>query len=337
MGRSFFDKTTMDVSYKFIQVGGNPFHALAVAFIDHFKSTGYVANAAVKKIYECFNLLYPNYITYHAVQTKPSERLKMLVNSSRRSEVVGCMANVFEEIIWDEIKANLSNYRDTLEHIDNNISIDHIRTSKYFNTILRRALDSALGITLVLSILEPGKEIRQLVHYQTEPSATSKIELSLQVQGKFYFPKVKYAADYPDVGHLAIKLPVPQTNHQPTDSIEQQITMINRDNQRLLGVYKQWRQNLLTMTQANELTLANLIDLYIKFLPLKKESCVSNPTEFFSKLTKECYFPLPLHCSDYRVRQLVSALASWISLELIDADLLLEDINPSAPIHSKCS
>lgn len=335
MGRSFFDKTTLEVSDKFIQVGGDPFYALAVAFIDHFKSTGYVANAAVKKIYDHFNLLYPNYIAYHAVQTKSSERLKMLVNSSRRSEVVGCMANVFKELIRDEIRDNLLNYRDILENMDSNTSLDHllIKTNKYFNTILRRALDSALGITLVLSIFEPGKEIRKLEHYQTESSSAPKIELSLQVQGDYYFPKVKYAADY---AH-PVKPPLPQTNHQPTDSIEQQITLVNRDNQRLLGIYKQWRQNLLTMTQASELTIANLIDLYIKFLPLKKESCVSNPVEFFSKLTKECYFPLPLQCLDYRARLLTSALASWISLELIDADLLLEHIKPTTSIHSKCS
>lgn len=343
-GTSFFerslasiDKKTAESGSKLIPIGGEVFHALAVAFLDTWKSISYAQAPAVQIIYKQFQIYFPNYISpYQAPLTKPVERMRMLMNSARRSEVVDCLAYILRQILINEVYAHPLNYREIFDGLDANTSKNYLRQpdTKLANTVLR-ALVIALDVTLVLLFLEPGKELRKRVVYETKTNSSPKMELTLQVQDDNYFPKVKYPSDFAYVGQLATKSHPPAQVHQQTETIAEYLTVINEDNQRLLSLYKQWRHNLLTMTQAGELTRLVLIALFIKFLP-SETGTITDPEKFFFKLSKESSMPLAFNRSD-KTTMLIMALASWISVGLIDPDTLSDNINPSSTINGKCS
>ncbi|KTD44920.1 hypothetical protein [Legionella quateirensis] len=330
VGNSFFDRAPAKHDKKqassedtFINVGGKQFQALAVAFIDYFKHSTRVNDYTLKKILERFYAHYPKFISNQAY-LNPTDRMGILINSARKSEVVECLAYVLHQITIDEVYAHPLNYREAFDGLD-------VHTSKAFlrqpgttvpSSVLR-ALSQALGITIVLFFTEHGKELRLRTIYSNGAPNMFKVELFLQVNEGNYFPRVKNEADYAYVGQLAIKPPEPVVNDERNKgTIAEMLDQIKTDNKQILRTYNQWRQNLLM----EGLTREDLITLYIKFLPLQS-SIIPDPKLFFSKLTApegKVVKVEEISNEQYVNEELAGTLAEWISINQVDPDLLLD-------------
>lgn len=336
---NFFDRApalkerkTANASHTFINVGKEQFHVAAVALIDGVKHTPRVNDAVLKKILERFYSSFPKYIAHQAYLT-PNERMSMLINSGRKSEVVACMAYVLRQLVVDEIYANPLKYRDAFDDLNKDTSKGFLRQSDslLFASVFARALSQVLNATLSLSFVEHGKELRQHVTYGNDSANASKFELFLQVQGNDYYPAVKSESDYAFVGQLAVKQPQPvELTMQENDTIADMLDLIVTDNQRLLRVYSQWRQNILTMVQADNVSSADLINVYIKNLPYNPDG--AETSRLFAKISKTEARPVTpglLNKSKQINELLASTLAGWISTEQVDPDVLFEQIEKS--------
>ena len=319
----------------FINVGGKkPFHALAVAFIDAVKRAPRVNDATLKTVLERFFAYYPKFKSPQPYLT-PAEHMEFLINGPRKSEIVECKAFVLRQLAIDEIYANPLNYKEVFDGLNPITSRGYLRDPSILMPVsVLRALTQSLAITLTLSHVEHGKELRMKETYTNSSVSTPKLELALQVQGEHCFPGVKNKADFAYVGQLAINPPQPVENEaEKAGTIADMVALIAEDNKRLLQSYLQWRKNLLTMIDDNKLTTANLVDSYIKFLP-EKNNMGFSLAAFFSKLTQSTAMPVatdvPVNSNKQMNGLLVGSLASWISMDIIDADHLFEHLEHSA-------
>lgn len=314
--------------YSFISVGGEQFHALAVAFIDSFKNSTRVDEPSLKKVLERFFSYYPKFISTQPYLT-PADRMTMLINNSRKSEIVECMAYVLRQLTVDEVLDNPLNYREVFKGLNPETSRDYLRQP---NTVLPSraltALTQVLAMTITLSFTEHGKELRRREIHNNSIFNSSKFDVTLQVQGNQYFPKVKNKTDFAYVGQLAVSSP------KPVDVLSNQISdiadildQIATDNHRLKMSYEQSRKTLLSMISAGELTRENLIALFIEFLPQSNASLTSK-AQFFSELEHLERQPVVAEQSGGSEQQetklLADTLAGWISAGQVDENQFFE-------------
>ncbi|HAT8179765.1 TPA: hypothetical protein JA361_09940 [Legionella pneumophila] len=335
MPRARFFKTennSSQVQHSFINVGGEQFHAAAVALIDYFKRSPRINDDTLKKILERFYFHFPKYIPSQPYLT-PSERMNMLINGTRKSEIVECFAYVLRQLTIDEIYAKPLNYREIFGEFDRNTPKSFLREpSTSLPASALRALSHAIGINITLSVVEYGKELRRREVYPGDTLNSAKSGITIQVQqNNKYFPAVKNKTDFVYVGQLAVSAPKPveSSNVSGKDTIADVVDLIASDNKKLFQVYKQWHQNLLTMIQLGEITTPRMINLYIKFLPSEK-GLVIDSTEFFSRLSEDSNKPVtPYYSGENKdgINQLLaSALAGWISTRQVDVDQLFDHL-----------
>lgn len=317
--------------YSCIPVGGEQFHALAVALIDCFKNATRINEASVKKILERLYSYYPKLVSTQPYLT-PADRMGLLVNSSRKSEVVECLAYVLRQLVVDELYANPLNYREAFAGLSCDTLSSYLRQS---NTILPvsalRALTEVLGMNITLIFTEHGKELRGREIYSSSLTNVPKFEVSIQVQGNEYFPLVKNKADFVYVGQLAITplKPIDNVINQ-TSTIAEVLELIKSDNKHIKHAYDQTRKSLMSMVDTGELTKEKLITYYIEFLPQNYMAHIST-TAFFAGLEQLDKYPVVVPNSKDSKHQvaklLVDALAGWISTKQLDADQLFDRID----------
>ena len=334
--KSFFSQTPLSQvkeqvpEYTFIPVGGEQFHALSVALIDGFKSFPHANEAFLKKVLERFFAYYPKFIPTQQYLT-PADRMGLLVNSSRKSEIVECMAYVLRQLVVDEIYANPLNYRQAFDGLSSQTPKDYLRQ---MNTVLPAnclsALAKALGIKLSLSFTEHGKELRDRKIYNYSLANSPEFKMVIQIQDADYFPGVKNKADFAYVGQLAVSplKPSDAVSHQ-TGTVAEILELIATDNKRLLVSYDQRRKTLMSMVAAGELTKEPLIILYIEFLP-KNHASLNSTSHFFSGLEHVKRKPVvadPVGSGSQLIELLAKTLAGWMSVGEANAEKLFERID----------
>ncbi|WP_241480564.1 hypothetical protein [Legionella norrlandica] len=295
----FFKTKTEDhkseIQHSFIGIGGEQFHALAVALVDYLNSSPRIKDVTLKKILERFYFHYPKYISNQPYIT-PSERMTMLIKGERKSEIVECFAYVLRQLTVDEIYANPLNYREAFNGLDRDTPKSFLRQPSIVLPVSAlRALAQATGINITVSFVEHGKELRKREIYSDDVVTTLKPGITIQIQHDNYFPAVrtKNKTDFAYVGQLAVSPPKPVESTSPNanGTIADMVDLIATDNKKLLQTYKQWVQNLSTMLQLGEITREKLISLYTKFLPSTNGSIV-DLTKFFSDLAGVCDKPI---------------------------------------------
>ncbi|HCE5437068.1 TPA: hypothetical protein NHI29_002311 [Legionella pneumophila] len=335
MPRARFFKAETNSSHvqqSFINVGGEQFHAAAVALIDYFKRSPRINDDTLKKILERFYFHFPKYIPSQPYLT-PSERMSMLINGVRKSEIVECFSYVLRQLAIDEIYAKPLNYRDIFAEFERDTPKSLLRQpSTPLPASALRALSHVISTNITLSVVENGKELRKREVYVGDNLNSAKPGITIQVQqNNKYFPAVKNKADFVYVGQLAVSPPKPveSSNTSGKDTIADMVDLIASDNKKLLQTYKQWHQNFLTMLKLGEITTQRMINLYIKFLPSEKGLFVDS-TEFFSRLSEDSDKPvIPDYSGENKdgVNQLLaSALAGWISARQVDVDQLFDHL-----------
>ncbi|AWN72819.1 hypothetical protein LEAN103870_09195 [Legionella anisa] len=155
--------------FSFINVGNEQFHAVAVALIDSLQSSNQRGNdATLKKILERFYQHFPKYISNQPYLTLP-ERMGILLNNSRKSELVECMAYVLRQLAVDELYTHPLKYIEVFDGLSAETPKSYLRDPEVkLPPSALNALAQTLGITVTLSFKELGKELRKREIYDGE-------------------------------------------------------------------------------------------------------------------------------------------------------------------------
>ncbi|WP_196398910.1 transposase [Legionella saoudiensis] len=118
--------------YEYINVGGEQFHAVAVALIDYLQNNLPINDAAIKKILSRFYQYFPQHVTNDAYLTTPKERMSRLLSNSRKSELVECMAYVLRQLTVDKLFEDHLNliYRDVFANLPPDTAKSYLRDMK---------------------------------------------------------------------------------------------------------------------------------------------------------------------------------------------------------------
>lgn len=332
----FFNKTQSTTTGRstFIRVGGEQFHAVAVALIDccfaltdGFKHALRVNEITLKKILERFFSYYPKFASNQPYLTV-SDRMGILLNNSRKSEIVDCLAYVLRQLTIDEIYASCKDYPEVFAPLNAQTPQSYLRRpNTHLPTSALNALSQTLGITINVLVTELGKELPKRETYQSTTFQSPRFNLVLQVQGEQYFPAVQNEKYFSYVGQLAITATKPAELHSSNETVARMIDQIDEVNKERLATFEQHRRVLGTMVDAGELTNKQLMYLYIKFLP-KNNNSLFGHTQFYHGLEK---LPAKLINNEQKptseqqqTQQLVDTLAAWLTAKLVDADSLFE-------------
>ncbi len=314
-------------NYEIINVGGEQFHAAAVALIDYMQNGLAINDSTVKKILGRFYEYFPQYTNNDAYLTTPKERLSRLLQTSRKSELVECMAYVLRQLTVDEIMANPLNlnYRAIFADFNQETSVKDLRDPKtQLPVIALKALQSVLELPITLSFKELGKELRK----QENLGQPGQHGLVIQVQGDKYFPAVNHKADFAYVGQLAVTVK-PVVSDEQENTIKQILAEIHAADQEILRAYEQQQNTILSMVAAGELSYAQLRDYYIELLPYQ-----DNNAGYIRQLQQAAHPILvgaPESAGKNTVEERARALASWIVADAIKADALFDRIDNTIP------
>ncbi|MBA2648318.1 MAG: hypothetical protein H0U75_01760 [Legionella sp.] len=316
----------------FIYVGGEQFHALAVALIDKLKKPTSQHNELIKRIVDSYLLNNPKALTIQAYVT-PTERMTMLINSTRMTQLVEGMAFVLRQIALDEIFAHPTLYPEVFIDVDPNTPKSTLRQQDIpLHSKALGALATALGIELTLSYTEHGKELRKLEIYELiaqkkEPG----LKLALQIQNDQYFPKVINKTAFAYVGQKSntLKLNALTNENKIEDTVKSCLDDIGLENKRLALAFNQTSKTLNSMVSAKEISKNDLVACFIKFLP---QNSVTKPGEvYLANFKEQNKRPAKLTLTENHEHQemglLISSLSIWVSTGQVESDALFDHID----------
>ncbi|WP_207387339.1 hypothetical protein [Legionella rowbothamii] len=315
--------------YECINVGGEQFHAVAVALIDYLQNNSPINDAVLKKVLGRFYQYFPQHAVNDAYLT-PKERMGRLLSNSRKSELVESMAYVLRQLTVDKLYEDHLNlvYRDVFAKVPKDTAKSYLRDMKtVMPPVALKALEDSLNIAITLSFKEPDHELRRRdgVVDNDQPA------LRLQVQGDKYYPEVKRKADFTFVGQLAISTKPMLMPNEQEGKMNDIITAISAENRELLHAYEQQRNAFLSMVAAGELSSTQLRDLYISFLPEQEYNA-----GFITRLEQDAH-PIiataPVSSEKRMVQLLTNALASWVIVGAVDKEELFDRIE-NTPVNA---
>ncbi len=322
-GRFFQSSShTQDVRPTFIHVGGEQFHAAAVALIDCLRIAS-VQDGILKKIVTSYYQYFPQAIPIEPYLVTIKERMSRLLNNPRKSELVECMAYVLRQLTVDELYRHYLKleYRPIFRELNEKTSANYLRDPQTRLPVSAlEALSHALGLPITLSFKELGKELRRCD--QTQDSLSPG--LLIQIQNGCYYPAVKHPGEFLHVGQLKVVIKPTHITSNQEENLKSILDLIKADNHSLLHSYEQQRHKILCMLGANELTHTQLVDLYCSLLPDK-----TNNSEFVMELT-QLEHPSIAATPASLDQALASALASWISAGLITQEQLFDSADNPA-------
>jgi hypothetical protein len=320
--------------YSVINVGAKQFNAAATALIDYLHNPQHGNDAFLKKILDCFYESFPKYAN-HQSDLNASERMKILIDNHRKSELVECMADVLHYLTVVELFKKPLKYREVWAQFNAKTPKSHLYDPQTkLPTSALKALAHALEINIILSYKEDGKVLRKCKKYIGGVSATqANAHLMIQVQGDQYFPMVQHKKDFVYVGRLAISPLKPENRHEEEGTLADIFSSIDQDNTQLLQAYEQWRKTILSMYQANkEITYTQLRDLFITHYPVEEADSLSLPDLASSK--RKPVIANTLTDEEYLVELFANYLAGWIVTKKAP-DNLFDGIEKQKPVEKQ--
>ena len=311
-----------------INVGMDSFHALAFAVIDNQKNDVILPKLALEEV---LSKLFKHYESYKIIQSylTPLERLRIILNSPKKSELVTCFAFALKQIAVDEILKNPVVYKDSFSGFTSDTLEAHLRNE---NTVLPssalNALATALNIKIVLSFRDDEKKLREREIYPK--ASTSNFELELDVKEGEFAPAVKNKNDMMMyVGKSPLPVPKPKI-FVGNQTLAPQFALIDQDNQIIWKDYKHNISIINGLIVDKKLTTAQLIDLYTKFLPSSTELVL------FNRLEKEFKEKEATNEPDYsgNMMMLVKGLARGLSANHINSDKFFEPFEDHDQHHT---
>jgi hypothetical protein len=313
-------------SYGYIDVGNELFHALATAFIDGMASGQKISEATLKTILDRWSSYFPNF-KLNQSYLNAQERMALLLNSARKSDLVVGLAYIFRQLAVDEVYRKPLAYQGVFNGLDSETPKAYLRCA---DTVLPKeiipALAQVLQIKINLSFKEPGKELGSRQIFGDDKS----FMVDLQVQGGYYFPRVRNKSDFKYTGQVATPSMRP-VEPVSTGTLEDIIGLIARDRSVKMNSYEQYHKILAAMVLDGDLTKVILIDLYSKFLPCRSSldghSGVLHEERQKTVVGGELIGGADRYVSDL----LVSSLSWFLATEQVQPDPFFEAVEIAAP------
>lgn len=306
----------------FINVGGEQFHAAAVALIGELHHNLNLKDDILKKIIANYFHYFPQALPDEAYLTTPRERIRRLLNNPRTSELVERIAYVLRQLAVDELYTNPLNldYREIFLSLKKDTPLNYLRDVRTSLPLsIFNALAQALNISIILSFKELGKELRKCEQMGDSNCAVS---LLIQVQDQQYYPAVKQKNEFTHVGKLKIAItPIKQAAEKQGD-LEDIFNLITEANESLLHVFKQQRHKILCMVNANELSREQLIELYCSLLPEQTRN--ADFLIHLAQIKNPVIAGTPVDLEQETIKSLADAFASWIATGAITQEQLFE-------------
>lgn len=299
---------------RFEDVGGDQFRAAAVAVINYFRTRGNTKKNNDSSLNTILEALFRQYPLYK--QTLPPymtnvDRMDFLTQKKSIAKLVDNLAHVLQILAVDELLANPTEYKEVLLALPKEEDLRSVGNIAFHYSIFK-ALARAIKIQISLSFQAPQIDLRKKVIF----GESDKDGLELQVQGNYYFPKIRGDATYANQSLSSIK-PI------ASGEIAHAQALIARDNQQLKTQFGYWTYNLSAMITANELNYEQLRSGYIRFLPSSN----------FSSRLGELVKPEPVtfkNPAEYKTQLLIQTLAELFANKQIDPDSFFDFIEHKA-------
>lgn len=311
--------------YEVINVGGEQFHAAAVALIDSLRCHAPISVGAVKRLVDNFSKYFPqSFLNVEDSLTPPKENLGRLLRI-RTPELVERMAYVLRQMAIDEVYANYLEltYRPIFSAVAGQIPTPDLRDpNTSLPSCVLTALDKVLGVPITLSFKETDKCLRKQetsMHEQHDGGFT------IQVQGNLYHPVVRRKEDYGQIGRLTIAINPEQQPAEPNRTMADMFTGIDKQNQQDDQEYKRQLHRILMMYTNRELPYEDLRNFFIALYPMR-----GNDTAVFIRQlanSNTLVQDAPSASSEQKAVDLAKALASWIAADLIQEEQLFQRID----------
>lgn len=268
MGAQFFKASPQSVSqqsekYEAIDVGGEQFHAVAVALIDYFQSGSPINVELIKKYLARLSLHYPqSFSNNNDSLTTPKEHLTKILNYTRKSELVERTAYVLRQFAVNELYRDYLNlaYRDVFKGLTPDTPKSYLRNPNVpLPVSALKALDNALELPITLSFKGPGQELGK----KEKGNSKQQVGLVIQVQEDGYYPVVKQKELFTQISSLAMATKPEEIPEEQEGTMANILTGISGDNQERLRAYEHQEHTILTMFKAKEVTREELRNFYI--------------------------------------------------------------------------
>jgi hypothetical protein len=307
-----------------IDVGGQQFHAAAVALINYFQHAPHINGGVIKKFLSRFSQCFPQFFSEnnHSLLT-PKEHLKKLLHIPI-TELVGRVADVLKQLAVDELLANALDltYRPVFEHLTSETPKSYLRDPRTpLPMCALKAMAKNLGLPLVLSFKEPpAKGLGK----QEKSGDFDQSALVIQIQGDAYYPVVNHKEGFQKgLFSTASLIAVPVSEEK--DTMGEILQSIKEDNLKRLHSYEQQVHTILAMIKAKELDHQQMLNFYITLLPNQG----TDAALFIRKLAQGTQ-PLIVRNvidTEQHTFDLAHALASWIAADLIKKEQLFDQID----------
>ncbi|MBN9231936.1 MAG: hypothetical protein BGO90_11670 [Legionella sp. 40-6] len=305
--------------YQVIQVGGKPFHAFAVAFIDYVENGHPVQEATIKKILGRFYQYFPEYVRSGHLST-PKERLSQLLHHARKAELVEHLAYVFRQVAVDELYAEPKNlaYREAFAELSPQTPKDFLRENTTpLPSCALKALAKQLNMPLILSYTESGKDLRK---YEASNSLNSPA-LKISIQSGRFYPAVRHVQEFNYVGQLNITVKPQPIAAEHEGTLAQVLQQIHESDMQLLQTYQQHYHQLDSMMKAQELSYHDLRESYIHLFPYNEQEAA------YLRVLEEKMHPQTGNGDALVVKvpqMMIKALASWMTVGAVNDEQLEE-------------
>lgn len=328
-GMGFFNSRHLvtqkvDKGSNFISVGGELFHAVSVALIDHIKSGNRLSSPSLNKIQDAFSRYFPDY-KLNLIHLAP--------NSPCRSELVERMAYVLRQLAVDEVFEQATEYRELFKGLSPNTPQDYLRapsTPLHFSVL--GALAKVLGIQFQLSFIEEKGDLR---HVQSIHGLRGDaFELSLEIQGNDYSPNVVHQQNFKFLGHITLNA-IPCEKETRAGTVQTALNAIEDDNRILFELYAHYHTILYNLVRDGDLTRARLIQCYIDFIPTEYSTHGIYSAQFFTDKTQGLAGEVIESSEQHDIRLLIHNLAGWMATGQLDSGHffdMLEVQKPSSDI-----
>lgn len=300
----------------FVSVGGELFHAVSVALIDHLKSGHRLFSPSLNKIQDAFSRYFPDY-KLNLIHLAP--------NSPCRSELVERMAYVLRQLAVDEVFEQATEYRELFKGLSPNTPQDYLRgpsTPLHFSVL--GALAKVLGIQFQLSFIEEKGDLRyvQRIHGLRGDA----FEISLEIQGNDYSPNVVHQQNFKFVGHITLNA-IPCEKETRAGTVQTALDAIEHDNRILFERYAHYHTILYNLVRDGDLTRARLIQCYIDFIPTEYSTYGIYSAQFFTDKTQGLAGDVIESSEEHDIRLLIHNLAGWMATEQLDSGHFFDRID----------
>ncbi|KTD28762.1 OTU domain-containing protein [Legionella israelensis] len=263
----------------FIDVGDvndSGFRAMAAAIVDGFYTSSRRFDPVLKRFLSQYYLYYPEF-KLRGLMTV-TDHMNFLCETNNlgvgKPELLNTMAFVLRQMAVDEMLKHPDLYRDAfIEAKKGKSSLQDMRLpGTPIHKVCMAALASVLDVPVQLSVKEAHKELPSRLQYNKKAEVSGKPLVQIQLNGQYYFPKLKNPERFKSVTQRQARKVNPRELEKQDPSITEVTEKIAENEQGILNLYEDTQKRLEALVVDGELSKKDLLDLYISIMSYSEDS-----------------------------------------------------------------